>query len=103
MTEVTRLAAVFAVPIVGELDERGVTAGALALFHQLFVFRRGQKNERVAVFLVDSAAHLFEPELVAVEVELLNEVANALIGAHIPHDVPPRHRTASNRRNHRSW
>jgi hypothetical protein len=78
----------------------GVTAGALALFHQLFVLRRGQKNERVAVFVVDPAARLFEPELVAVKVERLIEVAHAQHGVQISHNVTSWHRLGTERMKH---
>src|SRR5262249_474281 len=85
--EIARLAVILAVPIVGQFNQWGVAAGALALFHQLFVLWRGQENERVAVLLVDPAAPLFEPELVAVEVERLIEVAHAQDGMEISHNV----------------
>src|SRR5262245_2316523 len=98
MTEVARLAAVLAVPIVGEFHQGSVAARALALLHQRFVLWRGEENERVAVLLVDSAARLFEPELVAVEVERLIEVAHAQHGVQISHNVTSWHRLEPNGR-----
>src|SRR5260370_584169 len=53
VTEIARFAVVLAVPIVGEFHQWGVAAGPLALLHAPFVLRGGQKDERVAVFVVD--------------------------------------------------
>src|SRR5262249_2840254 len=107
MTEVGGLGEVLAVPIVGEFHQGSVAARALALLHQRFVLWRGEENERVAVLLVDPAARLFEPELVAVEVERLIEVAHAQHGVQISHRVTSWYRLEPERMKHtglrRTW
>jgi hypothetical protein len=63
------------VPVVGQLDR--------AVF---LPFRRDEHEREAACFVVD-AANLLQPELVAVEVERLLEVADAHHCMQIPHDL----------------
>src|SRR5215475_1544302 len=92
MTEVARFAVVLAVPVVSELHQWCIAAGALALLDASLVLRRRQEDECVAVLLVDAPARLLEAELVAVEVERLIEVAYAQHGVQISHGVTSLHR-----------
>src|ERR1700737_684131 len=49
VAEIARLAVIFAVPIVRELDERSLPSGRLAGLHAPLVLRRGQKDQSVSV------------------------------------------------------
>src|SRR5262249_23615777 len=71
---------VFGVPVVGQLDERRVAAGALAGLDQAGVVGTGEEDQGVAVLVVDAATNLCEPELVAVEVESGVEIADTQHG-----------------------
>src|SRR4029078_11237860 len=75
------------------LDERSVaTAFLLACLDQPLILRRGEKDESVAPLLVDTPTLLLQPQLVAIEVERLIEVANAEHGVQISHGVTSLHR-----------
>src|SRR6266849_6070650 len=90
MTEMARLAVILAVPIVGELDERRLAGRALlGLLDQRLVLGGGEKHQGVAVLLVDPAAHLLEPELLAVKIQRIVEIAHAQHRMQISHGISP--------------
>src|SRR5215470_6968655 len=86
MTEVARLAVILAVPVVGELDQRRVAAGLLALGDEALIVGTGEEDQGVAVLVVDPPAHLLEAELVAIEIERGIEIADAQHGMKISHE-----------------
>ena len=72
MTEVATTVVLLRIPVVGDLDH-----GCLALAGHLDVVGRGKEDQGEAPLLAVVTTDLHEPELVAVEVERLVEIAGA--------------------------
>src|SRR4051794_4315554 len=86
VAEITCLPIIFDVPIIGELDQRRIATGALALGDQALVLRRCQKYIGVSPLGIVPPAHFLKPELVAIEVEGAVEIADAQHGMQIAHE-----------------
>ena len=61
----------------GAVLERGVTAGARALCYKILVARRCEEDQRETALRTFTPPHFLKPELVAIEVERLVEIAHA--------------------------
>jgi hypothetical protein len=88
--EVARLPVVLvAVPIVSEFDLRPRPALLLRFVERAFVAGCGEEDKRIAALVVDAAAGLLQPELVAVEVQRGVEIAHAQHGVQKSHRIHP--------------
>src|SRR5690242_13012185 len=84
MTEVAATFVVLGVPIVGELHHR-----RLILLRALEIVRRTEKDEREAPALILDAAHFFEAQQIAIEMQRRLEGLHPDHGVQITHDAVP--------------
>ena len=83
-------AIVFGIPIVGEFDERRLAGRApLALLDLRLVLGGREKHQGIAVLVVDPATDFFQPELIAVKIQRIVEIAHAQHRMQISHGSTP--------------